>query len=286
MMVVQGVGVVDGRGSRGRWNGVVADIRRAGTGRGRALLGCYTIEGTRIHERALRAGAPVRRVVISETFRADPSSRSGELIEGLEKLGTEIYVAPDAVLDELTEGRSIGAVVGLVRLPEVSPTLASLARDGEGSVLFLVGVDVEDPGNVGALVRTALASGAAAFLSVGRGDPYHPRAVRTSMGSVVKLPLLRYATTNELLRDLRGCGATALGAVAHGGTRLDRLEDPGAVAAVLVGSEAFGLPDELITALDGTVTVPMASEVDSFSVHAAAAMILYEIRRGRLDPVA
>ena len=67
---------------------------------------------------------------------------------------------------------------------------------------LLVAVDVVDPGNAGALVRTAHASGAAAFVALGVTDPYHPRATRTSLGSLFRLPILRYATTAPFLAEL------------------------------------------------------------------------------------
>jgi tRNA G18 (ribose-2'-O)-methylase SpoU len=112
-------------------------------------------------ERALRAGAPVTAVLVSESFREDASPRNGELLDGLATLGCHCEIAPDAVVDDLTGGRGNGAVVGLVRLP-ARRSLEEILRDhGVERATLLVGVDVEDPGNVGALVRTALASGAA-----------------------------------------------------------------------------------------------------------------------------
>jgi TrmH family RNA methyltransferase len=201
------------------------------------------------------------------------------LLSELRRSGCSLEVAPDAVLERLTAGRSIGAIVGLVRLPAPRKLDRVLSAHGDRHPLLLAAVDVEDPGNVGALVRTGLASGATAFVAVGAGDPFHPRAVRTSMGSLLKLPLLRYAGLGDLLADCDRHGLMKVAAVSTGGTALPDLSFGDQGVAVLVGSEAFGLPEEVVAGMDARVTVPMAPGVDSFAVNAAAAIILYEIRR-------
>ena len=185
---------------------------------------------------------------------------------------------PDETVLELTEGREAG-LVGLVRIPR-SPGLPELAPSrGDAPPVLLVAVDIEDPGNVGALARTALASGALALVGVGITDPWHPRAVRTSMGSVFKLPLPIYDSVAPLLADLRAIKARSLGAVTSGGTSVRETPFERCPHAFFLGSEAFGLSTELTQQLDGTVSIPMASGVDSFSVNAAAAVLLYEFVR-------
>ncbi len=252
--------------------GVLVDIRRAATPKGRAGVGCFSIEGTRLHERALSAGAPIVVAVIGESLRRDRSARIQRLLEGLETSGCALHVAPDAVIAELTEGRQIGAILGLVRLAE--PIALADMQDGP----LLVAVEVEDPGNVGALIRTAHAAGASAFLSVGISDAYHPRASRTSMGSLFRIPLLHYPTLAPLLEALRAQEVQTVAAVSAGGTPLPEARF-GARVAVLLGSEAIGLPAEVRAAVDRRVTIPMGQDVDSFSVNAAAAVMLYEINR-------
>ena len=266
-------------GADGGWNGLAADIRRAGTARGRLRLGCFAIEGTRAHERAVRAGAPLTSVLASETFRRSKDPRVEALLAELATLGCPVLTAPDAVLSELTDGRDLGAVLGLVRLPRALELVELRGTGASPAPLWLVGLDVEDPGNVGALVRTALASGAAAYIAVGRGDPFHPRAVRTAMGSLFKLPIARAKHPREVMDAVRRAGLLQLGACTRGGLPLSRMRFGSAGAAVWVGSEAFGLPAEVVASLDHTVTVPMVRGVDSLSVNAAAAVILYEARR-------
>jgi TrmH family RNA methyltransferase len=261
------------------WSGIHADIRRAATTRGRALLGSFVIEGLRAHERAVAAGRPPSVALVGRGFAAAPPPRASRLLAALRQAGCRLECAPDELLQDLTRGRSIGPLVGLAPLPAV-PALADLLQ--VAPALLLVAVGVEDPGNLGALARTALASGAGGLIVVGPGDPYHPRAVRTSMGSLFKLPVLRQPELGPLSDELRHRAVVRLGAVSRGGVPLPALRlEPGRSVAVHVGSEAFGLSAEGQDGMDALVSVPMVDGVDSLSVNAAAAVILYEMRRAQ-----
>ncbi len=185
---------------------------------------------------------------------------------------------------ELTEGRDLGLILGLVRLPPaltLSDILSAKDTPEQAPPLLLAAVDIVDPGNVGALTRTAHAGGAAALLAVGASDPFHPRATRTSRGSIFKLPIVAYETAETLLVDLRHHGIAAAGTVAGGGIPLPVVRWPRAGTAILMGNEAEGLPLQIQTALDFSITIPMPNDVDSYSVNAAAAIILYAAARSR-----
>ena len=186
--------------------------------------------------------------------------------------------APDQVLEELTGGRGGGPLVGIAPIPD-APVLAA----GSGAGACLVAAEVEDPGNVGAMIRTALAAGCRHFAATGISDPFHPRAVRTSMGSLFRIPVHRYADSVSALNALKQAGFRCFGAVSRGGAPLHEAGSlwRGNSTALFLGSEAAGLPEAVVEALDGTVTIPMAEHVDSYSVNAAAAIILYELFRGQ-----
>ena len=263
-------------------SGLLAMLRRVQSGRGRRLTGLYSIEGTRLVARALRAGAPLVAVLAAEGLLAADDPRSRGLLADLAAAGCPVSAAPDAVLAELTEGRDLGQILGLVRRPPPA-TLAAVAAGaaGQPAPLYLAAVDIVDPGNVGALTRTAHAAGARALLVSGASDPFHPRATRISRGSIFKLPVVAYDDAAALLADLRANGLSSVAAATTGGIPLPRAagELPATArgVAILMGNEAQGLPPAVAAAVDLRLTIPMAAGVDSYSVNAAAAILLYAL---------
>lgn len=229
---------------------------------------------------------------MAERLAADAGQRAVALRAALANADCPVVVAADAVLNELTAGRDLGPIIGLVRVPATltladvlataghrPPTAESAPQAGmpglQAPLLFLAAVDIRDPGNVGALTRTAHAAGARALLVTGPADPFHPRATRISRGSIFKLPVVAYETGEALLADLRRHAVAAVAAVADDGVPLPHVVWPDQPTAILMGNEGEGLPPELLSAVDVQVTIPMAAGVDSYSVNAAAAIILY-----------
>jgi TrmH family RNA methyltransferase len=256
---------------------VMDDVRRTATARGRAQLGAFSLEGRRLLERALRAGWAPRELLVGEILRRETPDLE-PLLARVEAAGGRCHEARDAELLDLAEGRRSGLIAALLPLPD-GPSLEELLAAARAPAVFLVLVDVVEPGNVGALIRTGLASGAAAALCVGSSDPFHPKAVRTSLGSVFKLPIARVASSDGLLEALRGHGIHSLATVARGGTSVDRATWPRGNVALIVGNEGAGLPERVRDAADGRVTIDLSNQADSFCVNAAAAVCLYEVQR-------
>lgn len=237
----------------------------------------YSVEGLRLIERAFGADASIESVVVGETSVSRADMRARRLLDQLEKAGVEIVEAPDIALSQVIEGRETGTIAALIRLPEPPRLRPTIGEPGPRRVLVAVGVD--DPGNLGALARTALAGGADAFVITGPGDPYHPRAVRISRGSLFRIPVIRVDSTERLIESLKTCDIETVAAVTTGGQCLTSVQPPPRARwAICVGSEAFGLSEGLIRQMDRAVTIPMAGDVDSYSVHAAAAILLYALR--------
>lgn len=261
------------------WQGTAEMIRRVNTVKGREMTGLYSVEGTRLVERALRAAARVDTVLMGETYFADPDPRLATLRQQITDCAARIVVAPDERLRELTAGRDLGAIIGLVQLPQPPALNELVSHSTNARAVFLAGIDILDPGNAGALVRTAHAGGAVGFLAVGRTDPFHPRATRISRGSIFRLPVISYSTTADLLAALRTIGVRTVATAAQGGTPLPsslRTKQP---TAILLGNEGEGLPTSVLRMVDEVITIPMPPDVDSYAVNAAAAIVLYELQR-------
>lgn len=257
----------------------VSQIERTYTTKGRLQSGLFSVEGVRLNERALRAGVPLETAVVSATLHSAPAPRETALLTALQALDVPLVVVPDETLLRLTSGRSLGGIISLLRIPMKRPLRAIV--QGITSPLLLAAVDVVDPGNVGAMMRTAHGLGCDAFLLVGRSDPYHPKTVRTSMGSIFKLPIATYTNADELLGDLANLRITTLGTAVDAALLLPQLALPKGGVALLMGSEYHGLPSQLCKRLDFSVSIPMAQDIDSLSINAATAVALYELRARR-----
>ncbi len=258
------------------WQAIRTMIERTATAKGRAASGYFSIEGTRLHERALRAGVWPTAVLTSHTLWQNPAERETAVLHQLAQHNIPIHPIPDAEMETLTQSRQLGGLIGLV--PLLTPIQLADWLAAQPAPTLLVAVDVVDPGNVGGMMRTAHALGADLFVAVGGSDPYHPRAVRTSMGSIFKLPIVTI-TLPDLFAALRPFPIQTIGTVAENGIALPKLTVGGGGTAVFMGSEYWGLPDDLLNQLDQLVTIPMAPGIDSFSVNAAAAIVLYELQR-------
>jgi TrmH family RNA methyltransferase len=147
--------------------------------------------------------------------------------------------------------------------------------------LLLVAIDVQDPGNVGALVRTAEAGGMSGmFVTGASANPFSWKAIRGSMGSTLRLPVVSGMPTASVLTCLRSGGIRTIGAVPRGGEDPDAIDWRGKVA-LIVGGEGAGLPDDVTSNCDARVSIPMAARVESLNVAAAGAILIYAARRQR-----
>jgi RNA methyltransferase, TrmH family len=263
---------------------VMEDVRRVATAKGRATVKAFSVEGRRMLERGLRAQWSPRAVLVGSSLGSEPEAKVEAVLGLLGSLGCATHVVPDAQLLELSQGRRAGLLTALFDLPPGLP-LSDLVARRPAPAVFLVLVDVEEPGNVGALIRTALACDAAGAICVGATDPFHPKAARTSLGSLFKLPLTHLPAGVDPVQALRAEGILLLAAVARQGRSIDRASWPSGSVAVLVGNEGQGLGEALRESADARVSIDLSTEADSFCVNAAAAICLYEVqRRLRLGP--
>ncbi len=151
---------------------ILAELERIANARGRASSDQFIVEGAHINVRAVRAGRTPNKLVIADGYLATPSREMAELLASVGPL-CEVIPLPDAELLELAQGRNSGLVVGVFST-HGNGSLDQLALPKGPDFLALVLVDVQEPGNVGALIRTALAGFASIVVCVGVSDPFHP----------------------------------------------------------------------------------------------------------------
>ncbi len=156
----------------------------------------------------------------------------------------------------------------------------------EAAPLVVVMVGVQDPGNVGTIIRSAEAFGATGVVAArGTSDPWSPKALRASAGSALRLPVLRGMAAPVLLAQLKMARVNifAAGTKSHS-TASDIHEscaDLREPAAIFIGGEGAGLPPEVLHAADATISIPMSEAVESLNAGVAASVVLYEAARQR-----
>ena len=253
-----------------RHNALVARYRAAARGAHGSLL---LVDGQRLVHEALDAGAVLRHVTIA----TEAVDRSAALRSRLEALDVEVAVASASVMDALSPVRSPSAVVALADRPADRAATAFAGR----SPLVVAAVSVQDPGNLGAIVRVAEAGGASGVAAAGRSaDPFGWKALRGSMGSAFRLPTWRAPVLDELLSGARQARCRIVAAVPRGGRDPVDAHFDGPTL-FLIGAEGSGLPPDVEAEVDERVTIPMAAPVESLNVAACAALLVYEARRQR-----
>lgn len=193
--------------------------------------------------------------------------------------GTPLLVAEPGVLLEITGVELHRGCVALARRPERGDE-AALDRPATGArSVTLVVEGLADPANLGAVIRSARALGAALVVVDARGaDPFSPRAVRAAMGHVFDQPLLVHDDLPAAVARLQAGGRRVLAArLAPDATPLEALDRP-RHAVLLLGNEGHGLSERLAAAADESVVIPIAPGVDSLNVGAAAAILLHALR--------
>jgi TrmH family RNA methyltransferase len=257
---------------RSRTNAVVRRFRalkERSAGGDLALL-----EGTKLLEEALAAGATITEGAASP--RAGRTPRGRALLRALEERRVPVSFMDEDVLGSLSEAETSQGIVALAG----RPSFAEEAMFG-GRPLVLVAVGIQNPGNVGALLRAAEAAGATgAYLTEGCADPFSWKALRGSMGSAFRLPHLRRVGARETLDRLKARGVAAVAAVSSARKRYDEVDLTRPVALV-VGNEGAGLGEDLAAAAAERVAIPMRGGVESLNVAVAAGILLFEAARQR-----
>ncbi len=234
------------------------------------------LDGVHLVRDALASGHSFEIAAVSSSHVAADSeeARAARL---LVQAGVEVVQVPDVVLAAMSPVRTPS---GLVAIANRRPTSVSDVCAGEDAFV-LVAVDVQDPGNVGALMRTAEAGGMTGMLVSGASaNPFSWKAIRGSMGSALRLPVVGSMTNAAVLTCLRSDGIRAVAAVPRGGDDPDAIDWRGRVA-LIVGGEGAGVPDEVTRQCDRLVSIPMAARVESLNVAAAGAILIYAARRQR-----
>lgn len=189
----------------------------------------------------------------------------------------EYEVVADSVFRTMCDTQTPQGIVCLIR--QYHYTLEELLQ--RESRLFLVLENLQDPGNLGTIMRTAEGAGAAGvILNRGSVDMYNPKVVRSTMGSIYRVPFLYAQDLREVLKSLKQAGVRSFAARLDGSKAYDR-ESYEKGAAFLIGNESSGLSKELADCADAYIRIPMEGRLESLNASVAASILLYEAYRQR-----
>lgn len=254
----------------------VAHLRRLHERKGRQQSGTFLAEGPDCVRAALDHGDVVQVLAVPDH----------PLVPVAQAAGVRIVPALARVVDAASDTRSSQGVLAECRIPAVS-----LADVVAGSGPVVIADRIADPGNLGTIVRTAEAVGAAGVITTpGSVDPWNPKSVRASTGSIMRLPVAPGGDGQELVARVQEAGRIVVALTGSSPldvfALLDREQRVPSQWAWLVGSEAHGVAEELAAAADHRAALPMAPAVESLNAAIAVAVCLYgaqqaEVARGR-----
>jgi TrmH family RNA methyltransferase len=251
-----------------RQNPRIVEARRLAERKHRRQQGRFLVEGVKLLELALRAGARPQTVFVCHQELAPVAAG---LLEHLHAAGAELLPVSPAVMQALAEREAAEGLVATFDLFEASLDDLRLA----GNDLVVVLDRLQDPGNLGTLIRTADAVSAAGMILVEPCvDPFDPKVVRGSMGSLFNLPLVRSGDVDGLFAGLHRRGLRVVAADAHQGVDWGQGLWQGAMALVL-GNEARGLSADVVPHIDAWARLPIPGQAESLNVAVAGGVLMY-----------
>jgi RNA methyltransferase, TrmH family len=237
--------------------------------------GFVFLEGVRLVGEAMRSGLKIEDVFISEDFDAKSTDIPG-FISPIKPL-----IVADRIFDSITDTKNSQGVVVIARRPDTSVQWieAALTKESEGIPVVIFLSQVNNPSNLGAILRTAEAAGAIGMIiSKNSADVFSPRALRAAMGSSLRLPVWENAGFKETIEWARGRGLITT-AADIGGIEPYTGVDWAVPRLLVFGSEAHGLSEIEREEMDQIVRIPMENGVESLNLAVSAGIILFEAKR-------
>jgi RNA methyltransferase, TrmH family len=236
----------------------------------------FLIEGVKVVQEALRDIAGIKIVVAAPSL---VQHHGKEVLKQAESKGIEIFWISERLMDMLSESKTPQPVMAVVPIKRY--TEEALLADQAG--LIVLAHRLQDPGNLGTIIRTTEAVGASGLaITPNTVDPYNTKAVRASMGSILRLPVVLSGDMPAFIRRGKEKGFQ-IAATALSGDRTHYDVDLTKPTVMVLGQEGVGLPPDLLSFVDLHIRIPLAKTVDSLNVATAAAVILYEAMRQRLQ---
>ena len=237
------------------------------------------LDGEHLVHEAIACDIPVEIAAFSDKQLANVLSPLARLAKDVKKRGGRVLTVSDQVLAAMSPVQHPSGVVAIARARAADVRVVMSAVADLPLVLVLAGI--QDPGNVGAIVRAAAAFGASGVVAIeSSANPFGWKALRGAMGGTFRIPIASRGTLADVTAAAQHHAVRLVAAAPRGGTVLPKvnLRVP---TAIVLGSEGAGLPPATMSAVQESVTIPMREPIESLNVAVAAALILYEATRQR-----
>ena len=257
---------------QGKHNPLVKELRAAFARGELSSSGACAIEGLRIVEEAIRSGLRLEALFFSES-----AQNIAERLLPQTGAHVQTLLLPDKLFAAVVPSESPQGVAALVRMKEHS--LDDLIRRSYAGIVVAV-AGIQDPGNLGTIIRSGEAFGAAGIL-IGENSvsPFNSKVIRAAAGSLFRVPFAR-SQLRDTLAQLKAANFRVLATSSHKGASVTQADFSGAVA-VLIGSEGSGLSRDLLAAADQVLVIPHAPQIESLNAGVAASIVLYEAAKQR-----
>lgn len=233
----------------------------------RDKLGMYLIEGENLLEEAVKNHAEIKTVLVRQDY--------GGNFYGSED---KVFYLDDRLFDRLSQTETSQGIMAIVKKPEFSRAEFTDKNDGSNYVVL---DRLQDPGNIGTIIRTADAAGYGLVIAMkGTADVFSPKAVRAATGSLFRMPVVFMDSTDELMEFTRAAGKK-LAATCFDTDRYYYDEDLRENIALIIGNEGGGICRELIESSDLKIKIPMHGNIESLNASVAAGILMYEAVRPR-----
>ncbi len=252
-----------------RTNARVKQLRAAFAGQARLASGLIAIEGEHLLEEALKSGRALKTVFVSERRE----------VPGFVPDAVEVVRLANDVMQSCVETQTPQGIAALL-VPPVGDVETMLMQAFRAQApLILIAVGLQDPGNLGTLIRSAEAFGATGVLTTpGTVSVWNGKALRASAGSVFRVPIA--AATSETMERLEQAGVRLFAAMKDGAASVEEVSLVGP-AAIMIGNEGAGLEEGWLALTDERVTIPCPGSVESLNAGVAGSLLLYEASRQR-----
>ncbi|MDP4179660.1 MAG: 23S rRNA (guanosine(2251)-2'-O)-methyltransferase RlmB [Bacillota bacterium] len=253
-------------------NSIIKEIKSLEKRKYRQELGLFIAEGVRFVEEALKENANIKEIIVSETLFKNDMGK--DILTLINSKGINYYTVSEKIFNEISGTQTPQGIMAVVEIKEF--TLEDIIS-GANRIIILE--SLQDPGNMGTIIRTADASGMTGIiLSKGCVDIYNQKVLRSTMGSIFHLPIHQTEDLNKTLEALRSKGIRTYAAHLNGTINYYDMNEYDNIA-IIIGNEGNGISNETADSADILVKIPMHGKAESLNASVAAGILMYEIVR-------